>query len=57
MRWFNFVGFGMLLVGIYFDSWMYLYMWERFNGVLLVVFAMYIVVALGLSLWGGSSGK
>jgi len=53
MRWFNLVGLGMLIFGIYFDAWMYLYVWERFNIVLVVLFAMYIVVALGLSLWEG----
>jgi hypothetical protein len=47
MRWFNLVGLGMLTLGIYLDAWVYLYVWERF----------YIVVALGLSLWGGPSGK
>jgi hypothetical protein len=57
MRWFNLVGLGMLTLGIYLDAWVYLYVWERFNIMLAVVFAMYIVVALGLSLWGGPSGK
>lgn len=57
MRWFNLVGLGMLIFGIYFDAWMYLYVWEKFNIVLVVVFVMYIVVALGLSLWGGSRGE
>ncbi len=57
MRWFNLVGLGMLTFGIYFDAWVYLYVWERFNVMLAVVFAMYLVVALGLSLWGGSSGE
>ncbi|MFO0700769.1 MAG: hypothetical protein U0236_16225 [Nitrospira sp.] len=55
MRWFNLVGFGMLTLGIYFDAWIYLYAWERFNIVLMALSAMYLIVALGLSLWGGSN--
>lgn len=57
MRWFNLVGLGMLTFGIYLDAWIYLYVWERFNIVLVGVLATYFVVALGLSLWGGPSGK
>jgi hypothetical protein len=55
MRWFNLVGFGMLVLAIYFDAWIYLYVWEQFDLALVAVFAMYILVALGLSLWGGPS--
>ncbi len=47
----------MLTFGIYLDAWIYLYVWERFNIVLVGVLVMYFVVALGLSLWGGSSGE
>lgn len=52
MRWFNLVGFGMLTFGIFLDEWVYLYVWERFNIVLVVAVAIYMVVAVGLSLWG-----
>jgi hypothetical protein len=55
MRWFNFVGLGMLFFGIFLNEWVYLYVWERFNLGLVIVFALYIVLALGLSLWGGPS--
>lgn len=57
MRWFNFVGFGMLALAVYFDAWLYLYVWEQFDLSLVVAFAMYVLVALGLSLWGRSKGE
>lgn len=57
MRWFNLVGFGMLVVAIYFDAWVYLYVWEQFDLGLVIACAMYILVALGLCLWGGPSGE
>jgi hypothetical protein len=57
MRWFNLVGFGMLAFAIYFDAWLYLYVWERFDIPLIAAFATYILVALGLSLWGSSKGE
>lgn len=47
----------MLVVAIYFDAWVYLYVWEQFDLGLVIACAMYILVALGLCLWGGPSGE
>lgn len=55
MRRVNFVGFGMLTFGIVLNEWVYLYLSERFNIVLVVAVAIYMVGAVGLSLWGSPS--
>jgi hypothetical protein len=51
MRWFNWVGFGMLASCIFLGEWVYFYVWERFNILVVMGAAAYLVVALGLSLW------
>ena len=53
MRWFNFVGMGLLAFGIILNEWVYLHVWEQFDLPVVIGFAIYLVVALGLSLWGG----
>ncbi|MCP9438829.1 MAG: hypothetical protein NNA20_02560 [Nitrospira sp.] len=55
MRWFNFVGWGMLTLAVILDEWLYLYLWEEFNVGVVVAAAIYLVVAIGLSVWGGRS--
>lgn len=57
MRWFNFVGMGMLTFGIVLNELVYMYVWEKFNVAVVIAFAMYIVVAIGLSVWEGPSRK
>ena len=53
MRWFNFVGMGMLAFGIILNEWVYLHVVEQFNIGVVIGAAIYLTVALGLSLWGG----
>ena len=55
MRWFNFVGMGMLGFGIVLNEWVYLHVWEEFNLGVVIGASIYMIVALGLSLWGGRS--
>ncbi|MCA1957799.1 MAG: hypothetical protein LDL14_04625 [Nitrospira sp.] len=55
MRWFNFVGWGMLTLAVILDEWLYLYLWEEFNVGVAVAAVIYLVVAIGLSVWGGRS--
>jgi hypothetical protein len=55
MRWFNFVGMGMLAFGIVLNEWVYMYLWEKFNVAVVIALAMYILVAIGLSVWEGPS--
>ncbi|MCP9470332.1 MAG: hypothetical protein NNA31_10080 [Nitrospira sp.] len=55
MRWFNFVGWGMLTLAVMLDEWLYLYLWEEFNAGVVVAAVIYLVVAIGLSVWGGRS--
>ena len=57
MRWFNLVGFGMLTFGIFLNEWVYLYIMERFDIVLVVAVVIYMVIAVSLSLWGGPSPR
>ncbi len=45
----------MLTFGIILNEWVYMYVWEKFNMAVVIALAMYIVVALGLSLWEGPS--
>lgn len=53
MRWFNFVGMGMLAFGIILNEWVYLHVVEQFDLVVVIGAVLYMTVALGLSLWGG----
>lgn len=53
MRWFNFVGMGMLAFGIILNEWVYLHVVEQFDLSVVIGFVIYLVIALGLSLWGG----
>lgn len=55
MRWFNFVGMGMMVFGIVLNEWVYLHVWEEFNLGVVIAASFYMVVALGLSMWGGRS--
>ncbi|MDH5642247.1 MAG: hypothetical protein OEY28_13245 [Nitrospira sp.] len=53
MRWFNFVGMGMLAFGIILNEWVYLHVSENFDLALVIGAVLYTTVALGLSLWSG----
>lgn len=53
MRWFNFVGMGMLTFGIILNEWVYLHVMEKFDIVVVIAAVAYLVVALGLSMWSG----
>jgi hypothetical protein len=57
MRWFNFVGMGLLAFGIILNEWVYLHVWEQFDLPVVIGFAVYLVVALRLSLWGGPDNE
>jgi len=57
MRWFNFVGMGMLAFGIILNEWVYLHVWENFDLAVVIGAVVYLTVALGLSLWGGSQAE
>jgi len=53
MRWFNFVGMGMLAFSIILNEWVYLHVWENFDLAVVIGAGIYMTIALGLSLWGG----
>ncbi|MGE0468780.1 MAG: hypothetical protein AB7L09_08435 [Nitrospira sp.] len=54
IRWFNFIGFGMLFLALFLNEVVYLNVWYESNFFLVFVAAVYFGVALWLSLWGGS---
>jgi len=54
-RWFNIIGFLMLLFALFLNEVVYLNVWYDFNFFSVIVPAIvYLGVALWLSLWGGS---
>jgi hypothetical protein len=52
-RWFNLVGFGMLLFALFLNEVVYLNVWYDFNFSVIVPAILYLGVGLWLSLWGG----
>jgi hypothetical protein len=54
LRWFNFVGFLMLFLGLFLNEIVFLNVWHGANYFLAFVAAVYYVGAVWLSLWGGS---
>ncbi len=52
-RWFNFIGFLMLFVGLFLNELVFLNIWYGANFSLVLVAAAYYGAALWLSLWGG----
>ncbi len=54
MRWFNFLGYVMLIAALFFNEIVFLNVWNNANYLLIAVAIAYHVVAIGLSLWGGT---
>lgn len=54
-RWFNIIGFLMLLFALFLNEVVYFNVWYDFNFFSVIVPAIvYLCVALWLSLWGGA---
>ncbi len=53
MRWFNWVGFGMLASDTILIDYVFLNDWYEANIILMVALGAYTLVALGLSMWEG----
>lgn len=53
MRWFNWVGLGMLATDIGLIDYVLLSHWYEPNIILVIALGGYTLVALGLSMWGG----
>ncbi|MDK2743213.1 MAG: hypothetical protein H8K03_19165 [Nitrospira sp.] len=54
LRWFNVLGFVMLFLALFLNEIVFLNVWHGSNFSLVAVAVAYYVVAIGLSLWGGS---
>ena len=52
-RWFNFIGFLMLLLALFLNEVVYLNVWYDFNFSVVAPAILYLSIALWLSLWGG----
>ncbi len=52
-RWFNIIGFLMLLFALFLNEVVYLNVWYNLNFSVIVPAIVYLGVALWLSLWGG----
>ncbi len=52
-RWFNIIGFLMLLSALFLNEVVYLNVWYNLNFVVIVPAILYLGIALWLSLWGG----
>ncbi|HWF62517.1 MAG TPA: hypothetical protein VN666_19715 [Nitrospira sp.] len=52
-RWFNIIGFLMLLSVLFLNEVVYLNVWYDLNFVVIVPAILYLGIALWLSLWGG----
>ncbi|MBS0181065.1 MAG: hypothetical protein JSS39_01575 [Nitrospira sp.] len=52
-RWFNIIGFLMLLAALFLNEVVYLNVWYNLNFAVIVPAILYLGVALWLSLWGG----
>jgi len=53
-RWFNIIGFLMLLFALFLNEVVYLNVWYNLNFSVIVPAVVYLGIALWLSLWGGS---
>lgn len=52
-RWFNIIGFLMLLAALFLNEVVYLNVWYNLNFAVIIPAILYLGVALWLSLWGG----
>jgi len=52
-RWFNIIGFLMLLFALFLNVVVYLNVWYNLNFSVIIPAILYLGVALWLSLWGG----
>ena len=57
LRWFNFIGFLMLMVGLFLNELVFLNIWYDMNFFLAFIAVVYYGVAVGLSLWGGAPSQ
>lgn len=57
MRWFNWVGFGMLASSIGLIDYVLLSNWYESNIILMIALGAYTLIALGLSMWDGPARK
>mgnify|MGYP000885096111 CR=1 FL=1 len=55
IRWFNLMGFAMLISALFFNEVVYLNVWYNFNLLTIIPAIAYLAVALWLSLREGSS--
>ena len=53
MRWFNWVGILMLVLGLGINEAVFFSAWSDFTFMWVIGVGSYFIVALGLSLWGG----
>ena len=53
VRWFNIIGFLMLLFALFLNEIVYMNVWYGSNFILIVPGILYLGVGLWLSLWGG----
>ena len=53
MRWFNWVGFGMLVSDVGLVDYVLLSNWYESNIILMIALGAYTLLALGLSMWDG----
>jgi hypothetical protein len=53
MRWFNWVGIVMMVLGLAINEALFFAAWSDFNMTWAIGLGSYFVIALGLSLWGG----
>jgi hypothetical protein len=53
MRWFNFLGMGLLAFGLVLNEWVVAILSEGFNLFVALLAAAYLILAIWLSIWGG----
>jgi hypothetical protein len=53
-RWFNMIGFLMLLCALFLNEIVYMNVWYGLNFVLIVPAILYLGAGVWLSLWGGT---
>ncbi len=54
MRWFNLLGYVMLIAALFFNEIVFLNVWNKANYVLIAAAVAYHVLAIALSLFGGT---
>ena len=54
VRWFNIIGFLMLLFALFLNEVVYMNVWYGSNFILIVPAILYLGVGVWLSVWGGT---